>query len=152
MNADLFPFLKQTAPALRADIHGLEGYPDIQGTVLFYRTVKGVVLVWSISGLPKRTGCESSIFAFHIHNGKNCAEDIGTHYNPNDCPHPQHAGDLPPLFANDGFAWGAVLTNRFYIWEVIGKPIIIHLNPDDFTTQPAGNSGEKIACGMIRRV
>ena len=107
-----FPFFQQNTPALRADIAGLSGYPDISGTVLFYRTVKGIVMIWSISGLPKRTGCESSVFAFHIHDGTNCGDEIGEHYNPHGCPHPQHAGDLPPLFANDGYAWGAVLTTE----------------------------------------
>lgn len=147
-----FPFFQQNTPTLRADIAGLSGYPDISGTVLFYRTVKGIVMIWSISGLPKRTGCESSVFAFHIHDGTNCGDEIGEHYNPHGCPHPQHAGDLPPLFANDGYAWGAVLTNRFYLWEVIGKPLVIHERQDDFKTQPAGDAGEKIACGLIRRI
>jgi len=44
-----------------------------------------------------------------------------------------------------------VLTNRFNLSEIIGKTIIIHSSVDDFTTQPAGNSGTKIACGEIRR-
>ena len=43
------------------------------------------------------------------------------------------------------------LTERFNIDEIIGKTIIIHSNPDDFTTQPGGNSGTKIACGLIKK-
>ena len=42
------------------------------------------------------------------------------------------------------------LTNRFRVEEILGKTVIIHDSPDDFTSQPAGNAGKKIACGMIR--
>jgi len=59
---------------------------------------------------------------------------------------------MPPLFGNNGRAVSIFLTNRFSIEEVIGKAVIIHGSPDDFTTQPSGNAGEKIACGIIRPV
>jgi Cu-Zn family superoxide dismutase len=102
--------------------------------------------------------CKENIFAFHIHDGKSCTgndtdpfANAKSHYNPHECSHPQHAGDLPPLFGNDGYAWSAILTNRFSIDEIIGNTIIIHSKPDDFTTQPSGNSGEKIACGVIHK-
>lgn len=65
--------------------------------------------------------------------------------------HPYHAGDLPPLFSANGNAVLEVLTDRFNIHQIIGKTIIIHRNPDDFTTQPSGNAGEKIACGVIKK-
>lgn len=73
----------------------------------------------------------------------------GSHYNPNDCPHPYHAGDLPPLFGANGFAFSVFLTDRFTVHEIIGKTVIVHASPDDFQTQPSGNAGEKIACGEI---
>jgi Cu-Zn family superoxide dismutase len=73
----------------------------------------------------------------------------GTHYNPNNCPHPYHAGDMPPLFGANGYAFLTFVTSRFTVNEIIGKTIIIHSMPDDFTTNPSGNSGEKIACGVI---
>lgn len=76
--------------------------------------------------------------------------DAMPHYDPNGCEHPHHAGDLPPLFENNGFALSLVLTDRFSVDEVIGRTVIVHADPDDFTTQPSGNSGEKIACGVIR--
>lgn len=41
-------------------------------------------------------------------------------------------------------------TNRFRASDVIGKTIIIHQNPDDYRTQPAGNSGNRLACGVIQ--
>lgn len=73
------------------------------------------------------------------------------HYNPENCPHPYHAGDMPPLFGNQGYAFLMFLTDRFMVRNVIGKTVIIHDNPDDFTTQPSGNSGAKIACGVIQK-
>ncbi|MCX7614928.1 MAG: superoxide dismutase family protein, partial [Clostridiales bacterium] len=67
------------------------------------------------------------------------------------CNHPGHAGDLPPLFGNYGHAFMAVFTGRVSVSEIIGRTVIIHASPDDFTTQPSGNSGKKIACGQIYR-
>ena len=78
--------------------------------------------------------------------------DAMSHYDSDDCGHPYHAGDLPPLFGNGETALSVFLTNRFSVDEVIGRAVIIHDRPDDFTTQPSGNSGTKIACGVIRRV
>ena len=49
----------------------------------------------------------------------------------------------------NGKAFSAFLTDTFTVKEVLGRAIIIHSKPDDFTSQPAGNSGEKIACGII---
>ena len=59
------------------------------------------------------------------------------HYNPNNCFHPYHAGDLPPLIENNGYAYMNVLLNKFKIKDIIGKVIIIHDMPDDFTSQPS---------------
>ena len=109
-----------------------------------------------IENLPKQNVC-GSVFGFHIHEGNCCCGNeqdpfAGTkgHYNPNGCPHPYHAGDLPPLFANDGEAWMAVLTNRFTLNDILSRTVVVHDKPDDFTTQPSGNSGRKIACGIIQ--
>jgi len=76
----------------------------------------------------------------------------GTHYNPGECEHPHHAGDLPPLFGCNGYAMSVFLTDRFLVDDVIGKTLIIHDRPDDFKTQPAGDAGEKMACGVIQSV
>ena len=83
-----------------------------------------------------------------------CADDFesaGGHLNFENTPHPEHTGDLPPLFGADGRAYLAVITGRFSVNDVIGRTVIIHSDPDDFKTQPAGNSGERIACGVISR-
>lgn len=144
-------------PAAVAIVRGDSAHRGISGTVRFYQMPKGVVVVAEIAGLPvPEVPCGNDIFAFHVHNGASCTgdahdpfADAGTHDNPTDCPHPYHAGDMPPLFSAYGTAFLAFLTNRFSAHEIIGKTIIIHDSPDDFTTQPSGNAGKKIACGEI---
>ena len=150
---DILDELEDT-PSARAILRGSAVYPDLKGTVYFFETNSGVIVIADVEGLPMQTEC-GGVFGFHIHEGMGCggddfAETLG-HYNPQNCDHPYHAGDLPSLFSNDGMAYMAVLTNRFTFQEIIGRTVVIHLHPDDFTTQPAGNSGMKIACGVIRR-
>ena len=53
---------------------------------------------------------------------------------------------------NHGKADMAVLTDRFRVDEIIGRTVVLHRNPDDFQTQPSGNAGIKIACGIIERI
>ena len=58
-------------------------------------------------------------------------------------------GDLPPLLSCNGNAYMTVKTDRFKVKDIIGRTVIIHYRADDFRTQPSGDSGEKIACGII---
>ena len=138
---------------VQAHILGLSGYENLHGSVSFKQLSNGVLVTAEVYGLPHNDKkCENKVFGFHIHEGNTCennGEDTGGHFNPKDCPHPYHAGDMPPLFENDGYAYLAFFTNRFSVSEIIGKVVVIHENPDDFKSQPAGNSGEKIACGKI---
>ncbi len=164
-NPNLSTFMKMP-PTSWATIYGSENYPQIKGTVRFYQTAHGVLTVAEIKGLPQgEAPCESPIFAFHIHEGEECSSDhthndgqnienvpfsdSKGHYNPQNCPHPYHAGDLPPLFGSKGYAFLAFISSRFTAKEIIGKTVIIHSGPDDFTSQPSGNPGSKIACGEI---
>ena len=145
-------------PNSAADISGGENYPGIRGRVIFRQQKNGVLVTADIYGLPTgETGCDSGVFGFHIHEGEDCGSNgqepfsnTKGHYNPGECPHPYHAGDLPPLFENDGYAYMSFLTNRFTATEIIGRTVVIHLKPDVFHSQPSGNSGEKIACGVIK--
>lgn len=128
----------------------VRGKDTVRGVVRFYRQGGGVLVVAEIFGLPG-----DGFHAFHIHTGESCggvnfADSLG-HFNPGDVAHPDHAGDLPPLLSCNGRAFMTVLTDRFCIGDVIGKTVIIHSMPDDFTTPPAGNAGEKIACGIINK-
>jgi Cu/Zn superoxide dismutase len=147
----------ENPPQALAQVRGSAQYPDIEGIVAFYPDNEGVLVLTAVTGLPAPTGeCGNTVHGMHIHDGGSCSgnendpfAEAGTHYNPGDCPHPEHAGDLPPLFASDGSAWNAVLLGRFGIDEVIGKTVVIHQKYDDFETQPSGDSGLKIACGVI---
>ncbi len=147
---------KRRADAV-AFINGSPDFPKIKGRVLFYQINGGVIVRSEIWGLPKKKNiCKNPIFAFHIHSGTECSgnetdpfADADGHYNPDNCAHPYHAGDLLPLFGVNGKAFSVFLTGRFMVEEVLEKTIIIHGMPDDFTTQPSGNAGEKIACGII---
>ena len=151
----MFPYKCKNA---KAEIKGSSKYSSIRGLVLFKETNKGILVTANIEGLPKSQGrCKGNFFGFHIHTGTLCTgnkedefDDALTHYNPNDCIHPYHAGDLPQLLENDGNAYMSILVNKFKLSEIVGKVIIIHDKPDDFTTQPSGNSGNKIACGVIK--
>lgn len=139
-------------PIAAASISGKRG-SCIAGMVRFYSHRDGTMVVADISGLPQS---EDGFLGFHIHEGGNCRgegfSNTGGHYNPAQTEHPRHAGDLPPLLCCRGKAYLAVLTERFSPEEVIGRTVVIHSQPDDFHTQPSGDSGEKIACGVIRKV
>jgi len=75
----------------------------------------------------------------------------GGHWNPRGQPHGDHAGDFPVLFSNNGYALMCFFTNEFTVAEAPDRSVIIHLNPDDYRTQPAGASGPRLACGVITR-
>ena len=76
----------------------------------------------------------------------------GRHYNSAEQVHLEHAGNLPPLLECQGNAYLSVRTDRFSVADIIGRTVVIHSDPDDFHSQPAGNAGKKIACGVICNV
>lgn len=140
------------APGAVACVRGGAEHPELKGTVKFYRRKWGSLVTAEIWGLPSSP---TGFFAFHIHEGGDCGGeafgDTGGHLNPAKAPHPEHQGDLPPLLSGHGSAFLSVWTDRFQVEDVIGRTVVIHGQPDDFHTQPAGNAGTKIACGVIRR-
>ncbi len=140
-------------PIAKAVIRGSGDYPEIEGEALFYQLKRSVLVSVRVSSLPQNN---SGFHGFHIHEGKICTGEnfpnTGGHYNPADAPHPSHAGDLPPLLSCGGEAFMQVKTNRFRVRDIIGRTVIIHSNADDFFTQPSGNAGDKIACGVVKRV
>lgn len=147
-------------PQAMARVRGSRAYSTISGCVYFYQTAHGVIVAARVAGLPKPTvDYPSGIFGFHIHSGSRCSgtekdpfADAFMHYNPDGAAHPNHAGDLPPLFGNHGYAFQVFLTDRFSVREILHKTVVIHAMPDDFTSQPAGNAGAKIACGQIEAI
>lgn len=142
------------SPCAVAQIRGGMEAQQLSGCVQFYQENRCVLIVAKISGLPKES--ETGFFGFHIHEGDTCAgtdfSGTGSHYNPADQAHPKHAGDLPPLLECQGNAYLSVKTDRFSVADIIGRTVVIHSDPDDFHSQPAGNAGKKIACGVICKV
>src|SRR5699024_10508614 len=148
-----------------AKIQGGPIAPDLFGTVYFYNVPGGTevsVEVWGLPNYEPATNSEAPIgpFGFHIHENGSCEignpenpfQAAGGHWNPTNQPHGNHAGDFPVLFSNNGYARMSFFTNRFKPSDVIGRSVIIHQNPDDYRTQPAGDAGKRMACGVICRL
>jgi Cu-Zn family superoxide dismutase len=146
-----------------ANIEGGPLAPSINGIVYFIDVPGGVQVCTTITGLPNykpASGNNPPVgpHGFHIHEFGNCqVGDInnpftaaGEHWNPTNQPHGNHAGDFPVLFSNNGFAAMCFFTNKFKVKDIIGKSIIIHQSPDDYRSQPAGNAGKRLACGVIK--
>jgi Cu-Zn family superoxide dismutase len=108
------------------------------------------------------------VHAFHIHETGDCsaadASSSGGHFNPGGQPHGRagqgahHAGDADNLVAN---ARGVATVDAHFAGvtlggdgrtDVIGRAVVVHAAPDDYRSQPAGNAGARVACGVIRRV
>lgn len=141
----------QKCPDAVAQLRGGVEAPQLSGYVQFYQESGYVLIEARISDLPKES--ETGFFGFHIHQGESCSgldfSGTGSHYDPGDRVHPKHAGDLPPLLECRGNAYLSVRTDRFSVNDIIGHTVVIHGDPDDFHSQPAGNAGKKIACGVI---
>lgn len=138
-----------------ANIKGSVKYPNINGKVKFVQKNNGVLVTAEVFNLPFLEN-PNEIYGFHIHEGNTCTGDAqdafknaGSHFTNVELPHPYHSGDMPPLFGNNGYAYMSFFTNKFNLNDIIGKVVIVHSHPDDFHTDPSGNSGEKIACGKI---
>lgn len=143
-------YCRKSSDAVAKIRGGIEA-PQLTGCVRFYQENGRVLVEAKICGLPR--GSETGFFGLHIHTGGDCSgtdfSATGGHYNPGVRVHPMHAGDLPPLLMCGGDAYLAVRTNRFCVKDIIGRTVVIHSDPDDFRSQPAGNAGKKIACGVI---
>jgi Cu-Zn family superoxide dismutase len=106
----------------------------------------------------------NSEHGFHVHERGDCsapdAMSAGGHFNPEGVTHgtfdhpPHHAGDLPNLKADDK---GEVHTSFEVTYlsvgsggsDVAGRSVVLHRDVDDYKSQPAGNSGPRVACGVI---
>lgn len=128
------------------------------GTVSFRQEGSAVIVTARVSGLTP------GAHGFHIHEKGDCsapdATSAGGHFNPHGKAHghPQggdhHAGDMPQLVA-DATGTATLTTSLSAIsvgsgaGNIIGRSVIVHAAPDDFATQPTGNSGARVACGVI---
>jgi len=131
------------------------------GKVSFTPLDNGVRVSGEVRGLPPGTE-----HGFHIHEKGDCGDNgnaSGGHFNPLGGTHGKfaapgsHAGELPSLVADaSGTARFSVDVHAISLTDgaagnVIGRAVVVHRDRDDFTTQPAGNSGPRIACGVITR-
>jgi Cu-Zn family superoxide dismutase len=145
-------------PEAYAEMIGSENYPDLRGMIYFFEVYGGTIVMAEIYGLPdEEMQYLGKFFGFSITEGDRCSGDAaepfassGLHYNPENQEHPNHAGDLPLLLSSHGAAWSAAYTGRFFPDDVIGKTVVINARPDDYRSQPSGNSGAVIACGEIK--
>ena len=148
--------LRRNQPQAAAWVTGSPDAPQLSGLVKFYDTPYGGVLIEAeLFGLPNiRSAGSSDFYAMHIHEHGDCSQHFmktGPHYNPSGQPHPMHAGDLLPLLANQGYAWESFYDKRFRVADILNRSVIIHQHRDDFTSQPSGDSGIMIGCGVIRQ-
>jgi len=129
----------------------------VQGVVYFKKVDGGVLITADVTGLtPGKHG-------FHIHEFGDCsspdAASAGGHFNPYNKKHggpdfaERHAGDLGNIVADEkGVAHYERVDDLIKLNgkdTIIGRSMIVHSNPDDFNTQPTGNAGGRVACGVI---
>lgn len=145
----------RTATATFVDAEGAEiGSADITGTP------HGLLIGLEINTLP-----EDRWVAFHIHEGESCDpeerfESAGGHLNLTDTDHGYmldtgpHSGDMPNQYVGSDGVLRSEVFNTFVSLDdgptsVIGKTMMIHAEPDDYESQPAGAAGERLACAVI---
>lgn len=131
------------------------------GTVQFAQQGERVKVSGEIRGL--RPNAEHG---FHVHEKGDCSSPDGTsaggHYNPSSRPHGRHGagahhvGDLPSLRADAaGVARFSFESTSISVGagagDIAGRGLIVHRDPDDYTTQPTGNAGARLACAVIVR-
>lgn len=131
------------------------------GTVSFSRSGDKVVVRGEVRGLKP-----NAEHGFHVHEKGDCSSgdglSAGGHFNPDSKPHGNHsnavhhAGDLPSLKADaSGVARFSFESSSIAVGsgasDVVGRGLIVHRDPDDYTTQPTGNAGPRLACAVIAR-
>lgn len=149
--------LLKSEPSVMAKLAPTQGN-NANGTVTFAQHGDKVIVDAEIAGLTP------GMHGFHIHEKGDCSAPDGTsaggHFNPTKQPHgdpsghAHHEGDMPMLNADaDGRAKLHVELDSLSLQpgenSIVGKAVIIHAKADDFVTQPTGNSGARVACGVV---
>lgn len=156
------PSATATAPVSAHAVLASASSSHVQGRLAFVRADQGVHVTGRISGLQP-----DSTHGFHIHENGDCsapdATSAGGHFNPAQQPHgdaregPHHAGDIPNQQADaSGVATVDVVVKGIQLGtgsdaDALGRAVIVHADPDDYASQPSGNAGARIACGVITR-
>ena len=149
-----------SGPTAIADLQSTKGNVTA-GTVTFTQRGDKVLVSGTVTGLTP-----NQEHGFHIHEKGDCSSgdgmSTGGHFNPGGKPHghhgssERHAGDLPALKA-DATGKAVFSTEMDVITvadgpaSVVGRGMIVHVQPDDYKTQPTGNAGARSACAVIRR-
>lgn len=148
-----------TGPAATASLAPTSG-STAAGTVNFQQLADGSVEVTlALTGVPP------GVHGFHIHEKGDCGDNgnaAGGHYNPAGTAHgapnsdPHHAGDFGNVTADANGNVSTKFTTRSITVEdgpmtAVGHAVILHANPDDLQSQPSGNAGARIACGVVMR-
>jgi Cu-Zn family superoxide dismutase len=148
-------------PVDRADVPMRDATGRDLGTLILSNTTGGLILTGALSGLP------AGVHGIHIHAIGRCDppsfESAGPHWNPAGRMHgtlnPQgpHMGDMPNInVASDGSATVSVMTpggtlrGTGGLLDSDGAAVVVHAQVDDYRTDPSGNSGARIACGVVR--
>ncbi len=130
---------------------------NVFGSIIFTKTDNGIKVVADLEGLSKGK------HGFHIHEFGDCSSVDGTsaggHFNPNKMQHAgpmemsRHEGDMGNIVADASGKAHMEYTDKMLTFEgphsIIGRSIIVHKDEDDFKTQPTGNAGPRVACGVI---
>jgi superoxide dismutase, Cu-Zn family len=150
-----------TQQSLRATAELMDGQGQPVGTATLEEGETGVRIDLNATGLPAGT------HAFHIHQTGECTapdfSSAGGHFNPTNSQHglenPQgpHAGDMQNFdVSDDGTARFATDNDRVTlaagtnsVLDADGSALVIHASPDDNVSDPSGNAGDRIACGVI---
>jgi len=149
---------QEVEPVTRAiaTLHPTEGN-NTTGVVHFVSSEEGIQVMADVEGLAP------GLHGFHVHAYGDCSAPDGTsaggHFNPEDMPHgaptddERHVGDLGNLSADEtGVAhleWTDPLLSFTGAHSIIGRAVIVHGQEDDYTTQPTGAAGPRLACGVI---
>lgn len=148
------------ADTARADMVNTDGASV--GSVTLTETPHGVLIVAELRGLPP------GVHAFHVHAVGTCEtpfKSAGGHFNPAGNKHGilssegKHAGDMPNIHVGaDGSLEIEVLNpqvtlgvGKNSVFDADGSAIVIHAGADDYASDPAGDAGPRIACGVITR-
>jgi superoxide dismutase, Cu-Zn family len=130
---------------------------SVTGTVVFTKVAGGVKVVADLQGLtPGKHG-------IHIHECGDCSAADGTsaggHFNPSGMNHGapmdamRHEGDMGNILADASGKAHLEYIDKDISFEgvtsIIGRSVIVHKNEDDLKTQPTGNAGARVACGVI---
>jgi superoxide dismutase, Cu-Zn family len=130
---------------------------NVAGIVAFTKTDSGIFVVADLSGLSQGK------HGFHIHEYGDCnsadGSSAGSHFNPEWKSHGapsdmiRHIGDLGNIEADGSGNAHLQFIDRMLSFEgdysIIGRSVIVHKSEDDLKTQPTGNAGSRVACGVI---